>query len=108
MFDVKGFQNGKEVFINPTAPITVELASQYPTDTYNQYYLDTASQKWNVIKHDTPQGYKNAGDKPPNVVPQAQKSITEKNIEKKIILPYQINIKHLNDIYKFLRIKVKN
>ncbi len=84
MFDVKGFKNGKEVFISPAAPITVEFASEYPTDTYNQYYLDTAGQKWNVIKHDTPQGTKNASDKPPNILPQAQKSITEKNIEKKI------------------------
>ncbi|HWY11002.1 MAG TPA: OmpH family outer membrane protein [Bacteroidia bacterium] len=84
MFDVKGFQNGEEVFISPAAPITIEFASEYPTDTYNQYYLDTAAQKWNVIKHDTPSAYKNANDRPPNVLPQAQKSITEKNIEKKI------------------------
>lgn len=54
MFDVRGYQNGEEVFIKPEKPITVELSSRQPADTYNQYYLDTVAQKWNVIKHDTP------------------------------------------------------
>ncbi len=81
MFDVKGFQNGEEVFISPATPITVDFASEYPTDTYNQYYLDTEGQKWNVIKHDIPQGYKNAGDKPPNVSPQPQTNKQTSNIQ---------------------------
>jgi hypothetical protein len=54
MFDVRGFQNGEEVFIKPEKSITVELNSKQPADTYNQYYLDTVAKKWNVIKHDTP------------------------------------------------------
>jgi hypothetical protein len=54
MFDVRGYQNGEEVFIRPGKPITVELNSSQPADAYNQYYLDTVAKNWHVIKHDTP------------------------------------------------------
>ncbi len=54
MFDVKGYQNGEEVYLKQGKPITIELASQYPDDKYNQYYLDTVTHNWQVIKHDTP------------------------------------------------------
>jgi len=54
MFDVRGFQNGEEVFIKHNKPVTVEMVSRQPADSYNQYYLDTVKQNWVVMKHDTP------------------------------------------------------
>lgn len=54
MFDVKGYQNGEEVFLKQGKPLTVEMNSQYTDDSYNQYYLDTVAHNWQVIKHDTP------------------------------------------------------
>lgn len=54
MFDVKGYQNGEEVFLKQGKPITVEMNSRYSDDSYNQYYLDTVAHNWQVIKHDSP------------------------------------------------------
>lgn len=82
MFDVRGFQNGEEVFIKHNKPVTVEMVSRQPADSYNQYYLDTVNQNWVVIKHDTPIADKR---KPPEST--SKQSETPKQIialEKKI------------------------
>jgi hypothetical protein len=71
MFDVRGYQNGEEVFLKQGKPITVDLASRYPDDSYNQYYLDTVAHNWQVIKHDEPQIA-------PEAIPPAEKNSKEK------------------------------
>ncbi len=52
MFDIKGFQNGEAVYINPKKTITVELASNNPENKFNQYILDTIAKNWIYQKHD--------------------------------------------------------
>jgi hypothetical protein len=90
MFDVKGYQNGEEVYLKQGKPITVELASRYTDDSYNQYYLDTIAQNWQVIKHDTPLNVPAAPQQnKPAEKPQSQK---ETQLVKKIEhVPIQID-----------------
>jgi hypothetical protein len=71
MFDVRGYQNGEEVFLKQGKPITVDLASRYSDDSYNQYYLDTIAHNWQVIKHDSPLIL-------PEAIPPADKNSKEK------------------------------
>jgi hypothetical protein len=52
MIDIKGYQNGEPVFINPKKVITVEFASEYPSDKYNMYMLDTVAQNWVYLNRD--------------------------------------------------------
>ncbi len=52
MFDIKGFQNGEQVYVNPKKVLTVELASNNITDKFNQYVLDTIAKNWVYMKHD--------------------------------------------------------
>lgn len=52
MIDIKGYQNGEPVYINPKKVITVEFASQYPEDKYNMYVLDTVAKNWVYIGRD--------------------------------------------------------
>jgi hypothetical protein len=52
MFDIKGFQNGEQVYVNPNKTITVELASNNVTDKFNQYVLDTVARNWVYMKRD--------------------------------------------------------
>lgn len=82
MFDVRGYQNGEEVFLKQGKPITIDLASRYTDDSYNQYYLDTVAHNWQVIKHDTPQ-------LDPEAIPPAEKNSKEKS-EKEIQLVKKI------------------
>jgi hypothetical protein len=90
MFDVKGYQNGEEVYLKQGKPITVELASRYTDDTYNQYYLDTIAQNWQVIKHDTPQNIPAAPQQ--NKPSEKQQSQKEVQLVKKIEhVPIQID-----------------
>jgi hypothetical protein len=90
MFDVKGYQNGEEVFLKQGKPITVELASRYSDDSYNQYYLDTVAHNWQVIKHDTPQLDREAI--PPAQLNSKQKSEKEIQLVEKIEhVPIQVD-----------------
>lgn len=52
MIDIKGYQNGEPVYINPKKVITVEFASQYPDDRYNMYVLDTIARNWVYVSRD--------------------------------------------------------
>lgn len=52
MFDIKGFQNGETVYINPKKTITVELSSANTENRFNQYVLDTIAKNWVYQKHD--------------------------------------------------------
>lgn len=52
MIDIKGYQNGEPVFINPKKVITVEFASEYPSDKYNMYVLDTVARNWVYLSRD--------------------------------------------------------
>lgn len=52
MIDIKGYQNGEPVFINPKKQITVEFVSEHKEDKYNMYELDTIAKNWNYISRD--------------------------------------------------------
>ncbi|MDF2451369.1 MAG: hypothetical protein K0S26_873, partial [Bacteroidota bacterium] len=52
MIDIKGYQNGVPVFINPEKPIIVEFQSEHIADRYNMYVLDTVSKNWVYVKRD--------------------------------------------------------
>ncbi|HRG00957.1 MAG TPA: OmpH family outer membrane protein [Bacteroidia bacterium] len=52
MIDIKGYQNGVPVFINPKKQITVEFASEHKEDKYNMYELDTIAKNWTYISRD--------------------------------------------------------
>lgn len=52
MFDIRGYQNGEPIFIKPDKNISIEMASQYPGNHYNQYELDTLAKNWNYLKKD--------------------------------------------------------
>jgi len=90
MFDVKGYQNGEEVFLKQGKPLTVEMNSIYTDDSYNQYYLDTVNHNWQVIKHDTPLTVPTAP--PENKPAEKQQSQKEIQLVKKIEhVPIQID-----------------
>lgn len=46
MIDIKGYQNGEPVYINPKKQITVEFQSEHTADKYNMYVLDTVAKNW--------------------------------------------------------------
>jgi hypothetical protein len=52
MIDIKGYQNGEPVFINPKKQITVEFASEHKEDKYNMYELDTVAKNWTYLCRD--------------------------------------------------------
>jgi hypothetical protein len=52
MIDIKGYQNGEPVFINPKKQITVEFASEHTEDKYNMYELDTVVKNWTYLGRD--------------------------------------------------------
>lgn len=47
MMDISATQNGKPLYTNPKAAITVSMVSNNATDRFNTYYLDTVERKWN-------------------------------------------------------------
>jgi hypothetical protein len=77
MFEIKGSQNGKPVFISKDKKITVQMASFVRGDDYNAYYLDTASQNWNYRNHGT------AIDNPSKPKDTALAVLSQKPIEPK-------------------------
>ncbi|MES2761974.1 MAG: hypothetical protein V4677_07205 [Bacteroidota bacterium] len=52
MIDIKGYQNGEPVFINPKKQITVEFQSEHTADRYNMYVLDTIAKNWVYVSRD--------------------------------------------------------
>ena len=52
MIDIKGYQNGAPVFINPKKQITVEFSSEHTADRYNMYELDTVTKNWTYLGRD--------------------------------------------------------
>jgi hypothetical protein len=52
MIDIKGYQNGKPVFINSNKQITVEFQSEQPADKFNMYILDTIAKNWVYLNRD--------------------------------------------------------
>jgi hypothetical protein len=46
MLDVRGYQNGKQVFIKTGKDIKITMASTQTQTHYNVYYLDTVKQNW--------------------------------------------------------------
>ena len=52
MIDIRGYQNGEPIFINPKKQITVEFQSEHTADKYNMYVLDTIAKNWVYISRD--------------------------------------------------------
>lgn len=52
MIDIRGYQNGEPVFINPKKQITIEFASEHTADKYNMYVLDTIAKNWVYVSRD--------------------------------------------------------
>jgi hypothetical protein len=52
MLDIRGYQNGEPVYINPKKQITVEFQSQHTADRYNMYVLDTVAKNWVYVSRD--------------------------------------------------------
>jgi hypothetical protein len=52
MIDIKGYQNGEPVYINPKKQITVEFQSERTEDKYNMYVLDTVAKNWTYLNRD--------------------------------------------------------
>ena len=52
MIDIRGYQNGEPVYINPKKQITVEFQSEHTADRYNMYVLDTLAKNWVYVGRD--------------------------------------------------------
>lgn len=52
MFEIRAFQQEKEVFVNSEAPIVVKMQSRNAGNYFNKYYLDEASENWNYLEKD--------------------------------------------------------
>jgi len=52
MIDIRGYQNGEPVYINPKKQITVEFQSEHTADKYNMYVLDTVAKNWVYVGRD--------------------------------------------------------
>lgn len=52
MIDIRGYQNGEPVYINPKKQITVEFQSEHIADRYNMYVLDTVARNWVYVSRD--------------------------------------------------------
>jgi len=52
MIDIKGFQNGEEVFIKPGKNLNVDMVSTKTGSQFNLYYLDTVAKEWKYIGKD--------------------------------------------------------
>ena len=52
MIDIRGYQNGEPIFINPKKQITIEFQSEHTADKYNMYVLDTIAKNWVYISRD--------------------------------------------------------
>ncbi len=52
MIDIRGYQNGEPVYINPKKQITVEFQSEHTADRYNMYVLDTIAKNWVYTSRD--------------------------------------------------------
>jgi hypothetical protein len=53
MFQIKGTQNSKPVFIAKDKKIDIQMGSFVRGDDYNLYYLDTNARNWNYTGHGT-------------------------------------------------------
>lgn len=90
MFEIKGYQNGEQVFIKQDKSLTIELASKQSEDRFNQYFLDTIAKNWKYLKRDNPVGMlasKNEEVKPKD----ALKKLAEKYEPAINIIPKRID-----------------
>lgn len=54
MFEIRGSQNGYELFIDPKKPVKVVMASYQTGSDYHFFNLDENQKQWNYIDTDTP------------------------------------------------------
>ncbi|MES2515270.1 MAG: hypothetical protein V4580_14050 [Bacteroidota bacterium] len=96
MIDIKGFQNGEPVFINPKKQITVQFQSQHTADKYNMYVLDTIARNWVYISRDNSLKDKSKFDKLSSKDVAAEKpdfnSSDRKESQKEIELQKQLDV----------------
>lgn len=88
MIDIKGYQNGEPVFINPKKQITVEFSSEHTADRYNMYELDTVVKNWTYLSRDN--SLKNKKQSIANQ-PAKQKEIEKTDSPKAVELQKQID-----------------
>jgi hypothetical protein len=77
MFEIKGYQNGKPVFIAKDKKIDIQMGSFVRGDDYNLYYLDTNARNWDYMGHGT------IIDNPSKTKDSALAEIPQKPIEPK-------------------------
>lgn len=52
MFEIKAFQNGRELKTNPESLIEVHMVSKKDGEYFNQYYLNEQTGKWDFLARD--------------------------------------------------------
>ncbi|MBC7695065.1 MAG: hypothetical protein H7141_06410 [Burkholderiales bacterium] len=88
MIDIKGYQNGEPVFINPKKQITVEFQSEHTADRYNMYVLDTIAKNWVYVNRDNSLKKDKQSSKD---IPAEQLNFESKESEKIVSLQKQID-----------------
>lgn len=88
MIDIKGYQNGEPVFINPKEQITVEFQSEHTADRYNMYVLDTVAKNWVYVNRDNSLKKDKQSSKD---IPVEQLNFESKESEKIVSLQKQID-----------------
>lgn len=76
MIDIRGYQNGEPIYINPKKQITVEFSSEHTADRYNMYDLDTIARNWVYVSRDN-----SLKGKPAAAIPAPQTTESPKIIE---------------------------
>lgn len=84
MVDIKGNQNGEEIFIKPGKNICIEMASINESPKFNLYSLDTTTRKWNYKGKDKVSVTINSEIASNKSATDASKKINLVKIEKKI------------------------
>ena len=82
MLDIRGYQNGEPVYINPKKQITIEFQSEHTADRYNMYVLDTVARNWVYVGRDNSlKGQKHEPSKTSAVDVTTEKTESPKTIE---------------------------
>lgn len=90
MLDIKGYQNGEPVFIDPKKQITVEFASKYGEDKYNMYVLDTIARNWQYVNRDN--SLRNLNQETSTSAVSKNKPAAQSNVSQKKLIELQKQI----------------
>ena len=92
MFEILAYKNKEAVFVNATAPIIVDMASDQTENRFNNYYLDTIKKNWQYIAENRQVTDSKSADEKATKQPPAKPS----NLP--IIAPVKSNSKNVFDI----------